>query len=172
MKHIITDTSVVIFNDNHRVVFSKDNFNNEILNDAILEQLTFEDLFAIWKDLYGVPKNVKKILEKKIELYRQSSNVHSFIYKDKEYWLDKNNRICLLNLSNSSVGNVDFIVGNEIVTIPSLKLKAFLLKLEVYSYKCYVNTFKHLKAVENLIKLEDIVKYDYTTGYPEKIILQ
>jgi hypothetical protein len=42
----------------------------------------------------------------------------------------------------------------------------------VYAYKCYVNTFKHIKAIENLTKLEDIMNYDYTTGYPEKIVLE
>jgi hypothetical protein len=172
MKHIITDTSVVIVTDNRRAVFSKKEFSNEILNEAILNDLSLDDLLLIWKDLYGVPSNIQDILIKKIELYSSSSNINSFIYNGKEYWLDKNNRSSLWNLSNSSLGDVEFVVGDEIVTINALKLKAFILKLEVYAYKCFVNTFKHLKNAKALTNIEDIFKYDYTTGYPEKITLE
>lgn len=172
MTHIITDTSVVIEKGNHRVTLAKSNFNKEILNESILSELSFNDLMKIWKDLYGVPKNLKDILIKKINLYSSSSNINSFIYNGKEYWLDKTNRTCLWNLSTSSLGDIEFIVGDEIVTLNSLKFKAFLLKLEAYAYKCYVNTFKHLKAAMSLNNFEDIISYDYTTGYPEKVTLE
>ena len=105
-------------------------------------------------------------------LYSSSSNINSFIYKDKEYWLDKNDRTSLWNLSNSSLGNLEIVIGDEIITISSLKLKAFLLKLEIYAYKCFVNTFKHLKASKDLLKLDDIINYNYTTGYPDKVTLE
>lgn len=172
MKHFITDTSVVIVTDNHRLTVSKNDFNKSILNEAILNELSFNDLKAIWKNLYGIPKNIKDILIKKIELYSSSESINSFIYDGKEYWLDKNNRTTLWNLSNSSLGNLEIVVGDEIVVMNSLKLKAFLLKLEVYAYKCFVNTFKHLKKAKDLNNIEDIINYDYTTGYPEKIILE
>lgn len=172
MKHIITDTSVVIEKGNHKVTLSKSNFNKEILNESILNELSFEDLMEIWKDLYGIPKNLKDLLIKKINLYSSSSNINSFIYNGKEYWLDKDNRTCLWNLSNSSLGDIEFVIGDEILTLHSLKLKAFLLKLEVYAYKCYVNTFKHLKNAKNLNDLDSIINYNYTTGYPDKVILE
>lgn len=172
MKYIIKDTSVVISTDNHKVELPKNNFNKLILNEDILAELSFNDLMELWKNLYGVPKNIKDILKKKIELYNTSLGIKSFIYKDKEQWLDKDNRASLWNLSNSSLGDIEFVVGDEILTMNSLKLKAFLLKLEIYSYKCYVNTFKHLKAIKDLSKLEDIINYDYTTGYPEKVTLK
>lgn len=172
MKHIITDTSVVIETDNHKVVLSKKNFNKEILNEEILNDLSFNDLSIIWEKLYGIPKNVKDILIKKIELYNSSSSINSFIYNNKEYWLDKNNRNSLWNISNSSLGNIEFVVGDEILEINSLKFKAFLLKLEVYAYKCFINTFKHLKNAKKLNTIEEIINYDYTTGYPEKITLE
>ena len=172
MRHIIKDASVVIVTDNHKAELPKRNFSKAILNESILQELSFDDLMTIWKDLYGIPKNIKDILKKKIELYSSSSNINSFNYNGKEYWLDKDNRNSLWNLSNSSLGNIEFIIGDEILTMNSLKLKAFLLKLEVYAYKCFVNTFKHLKASKDLSKLEDIINYNYTTGYPEKITLE
>ena len=172
MKYFIKEHSVVINKDNHRVEIPKNNFNKLILNEEILRELTFEELINIWNDLYGIPVNIKDFLIKKINLYSSSSNINSFIYKDKEYWLDKNNRNSLWMLSTSSLGDIEFVIGNEVLTMSSLKLKAFLLKLEVYAYKCFVNTFKHLKEANKLSKLEDIINYDYTTGYPEKITLE
>ena len=172
MNYIIKDAEVVILTDNHKATLLKSNFNKEILDTPILNELTFADLQVLWKDLYGIPKNIKDILKKKIELYSSSSNINSFIYEGKEYWLDKNDRTSLWNLSNSSLGNLEIVIGDDIINISSLKLKAFLLKLELYAYKCFVNTFKHLKAAKNLDKLEDIINYDYTTGYPEKVTLE
>lgn len=172
MMYTINPTSVAIVKGSHRVELSKLNFNKDILHDPILGELSFTELMEIWKNLYGVPKNVKEILSQKIKLYRKSSNVHSFLYEGKEYWLDKDDRTSLWNLSNSSLGNIEFIVGDNLVNMSSIKLKAFLLKLEIYAYKCYVNEFKHLRSVKDLLTLEDIINYDYTSGYPEKIVLE
>lgn len=172
MKYIINATSVIVFNGNHQVVLPKKTFNTELLNNSILNELSFSDLQAIWKELYGIPKNLKEFLLKKIELYNSSSSINSFIYQGKEYWLDKNNRNSLWNISNSSLGDIEFVVGDEIITMSSLKLKAFLLKLEVYAYKCFVNKVKHLKEAKKLEKVEDMINYDYTTNYPEKITLE
>ena len=172
MKYNIKEAEVVISTDNHKATLLKSDFNKAILNEAILNELSFDDLQELWKELYGIPKNIKELLKKKIELYSASSDINSFIYEGKEYWLDKNNRTSLWNLSNSSLGNLEIVIGDNIVTIGSIKLKAFLLKLEIYAYKCFVNTFKHLKAAKNLEKLEDILNYNYKTGYPEKITLE
>jgi hypothetical protein len=170
--YTINNTSVVIVKDNHRVELPKLSFSKDILNEAILADLSFKDLMDIWKNLYGIPKNIREILLQKIKLYRASNNIHSFIYKEKEYWLDKNNRTCLYNLSNSSLGDVDFVLGDDLVTMDAIKLKAFLIKLEVYAYKCFVAEFKHIQNAKDLTSLEDIINYDYTTGYPEKITLE
>lgn len=44
-----------------------------------------------------------------------------------------------------------------------------LYAIEVYASKCYDNTQKHLANVEKLETLEEIIEYDYHTGYPEKL---
>ena len=85
MNYIIKDAEVVILTDNHKATLLKSNFNKEILDTPILNELTFADLQVLWKDLYGIPKNIKDILKKKIELYSSSSNINSFIYEGKEY---------------------------------------------------------------------------------------
>lgn len=172
MKYTINNSSVVINKNDRWTNFSKKFFNQEILKHTILNDLSMQELKTIWKELYGIPSNIKDILLKKVELYKSSPNVHSFIFNEKEYWISKEDRTSLWNLSNSSLGDIEFVVGDDIVTMSSIKLKAFLLKLEVYAYKCFVNKSKHISAINKLENVEDIINYDYTTGYPEKIILE
>lgn len=170
--YIITDSSVVITVNNHQETFSKRKFSKELLNSKLLAELSFQNLLEIWEKLYGIPKNIKDILIKKIELYRSSSAVKSFIYNNREYWIDKNNRTSLLNVCNFNLGDVDLVLGDQVVSLPSTQLKTFLLKLESYACKCFVNASKHLAEASKLESTEDIINYDYTTGYPEKIVLQ
>lgn len=172
MKYLIKSDNIVIYTDNYCVELPKQEFYNKILTEAILTELSFDDLQIIWKNLYGFPGDLNKVLKQKIELYSSSSNINSFIYKGKEYWLDKSNRACLLNISKSSLGNIEFILGDEVVNISPSALTSFLINLEGYAHKCFVNTFKHLQAIKGLYKPEDIFNYDYTTGYPDKITLE
>lgn len=54
--------------------------------------------------------------------------------------------------------------------IPCAELLAMLQELEVYAVKCYNQTSEHLKAIDDMeMTVEDILNYDFTTGYPEKI---
>ena len=69
MMYIITDSSVVITVNNHQETFSKRKFSKELLNSKLLAELSFQNLLEIWENLYGIPKSIKDILIKKIELY-------------------------------------------------------------------------------------------------------
>lgn len=54
--------------------------------------------------------------------------------------------------------------------IPCAELLAMLQELEVYAVKCYNQTSEHLKAIDDMeMTVEDILSYDFTTGYPEKL---
>ena len=172
MKYKIKTSTVVISTDNYSVEIPKGEFYDQILNEDILNELSFDDLQILWNNLYGFPGSVNQVLKRKIELYSSSKSINSFIYKNKEYWLDKGNRTCLQNISNSSLGNVEFVLGDEVVSVSPSTLKSFLINLESYAHKCYVNTFKHLQAIKDLHHPKDVFNYDYTTGYPEKIILE
>lgn len=172
MTYEVKHTTIVIFTDSYHIEIPKKEFYNKILTEDILNELSFDDLRLIWAQLYGIPENLNQLLKRKIELYSSSNSINSFIYKGKEYWLDKSNRASLLNISKSSLGNVEFILGDEVVNISPSVLTSFLINLEAYAHKCFVNTFKHLQAIKGLYKPEDIFNYDYTTGYPEKIVLE
>lgn len=151
--------------------FSQDTIIN---NEELLSEL---DMNTLPETLYGVlglyPTNLyQPILLKKIEQYDKSDNVNSFIYKGNKYWLDKQQRSCMKTVAESGLESIEIVFGDISITLPSEFVKQFILALEAYAYKCYVNTAKHLQIAASLENLEDILNYDYTTGYPEKITLE
>ena len=111
------------------------------------------------------------VLEAVIREYDKSPNVNSFYYNNKEYWLDKATRVGLQSLASYGSDNMSLVLGDEIVKLSIDKIKEFLAQLEIYAGKCYINTARHLLAIKKLRTVEDIIKYDYTSGYPDKITL-
>ena len=88
-----------------------------------------------------------------------------------EFW---EKRQCLAReyFAESGLSEIEIVFGAITLTLPAEFVKQFILQLEAYAYKCYVNTAKHQQKIQSLQTLEDILNYDYTTGYPEKIILE
>ena len=41
----------------------------------------------------------------------------------------------------------------------------------MYAGKCFAVTAKHYSDLQQVYKVEDLLNYDYTTGYPDKITL-
>lgn len=151
--------------------FSQDTIIN---NEELLSELDMNTLPETLHRVLGLyPTNLyQPILLKKIEQYDKSDNVNSFIYKGSKYWLDKQQRSCMKTVAESGLESIEIVFGDISITLSSEFVKQFILALEAYAYKCYVNTAKHLQTAASLEKLEDIINYDYTTGYPEKITLE
>lgn len=149
--------------------------------DTLKSMLSREELLQlpmkIWVELLNLKdgryylSTLLTIIEALIKAYDKSSNVNSFYYKGKKYWLDKNTRVGLQNLVNCSSNNMSLVLKDTIVELSIDKAKSFLSKLEEYAGKCYINTTKHLLAIKDFKTIEDVINYDYTTGYPDKIIL-
>lgn len=148
---------------------------------SLAKLLTRKDLLALpmskWVELLNLVNGnckvhmLQNVILHVITQYDKSSNVNSFIFKDKQLWLDKNTRLGLQQLVNSSEDKVSLVLEDEILEIPVDVANKFLKDLEVYAGKCYLNTQKHLINIKSLETLEDIINYDYTSGYPEKIVL-
>lgn len=126
----------------------------------------YEYYFGNYESMY------KYILKAKIREYDKSEHVNGFNMGDKIHWLDKATRVGLMHLANCSSDSLQLVLGDKVLTFPVDFAKAFLAKLEVYAGQCYLQTQKHLIAVDKLNNVEDIINYDYTTGYPEKIVLE
>lgn len=157
-------------------VYSFEDFylSNLLNNEQLLGELDMKTLPETFLGIFGVEciDSYKPILKKKIELYDKSQAVNSFIYKGKPYWLDKQQRACMKMIAESGLDNIEVVFDNIAVTLPADFVKNFIISLEVYAYKCYVATAKHLQRASELLNPVDILNYDYTTGYPDKIVLE
>ena len=150
-------------------------------SDSLKSLLTHQELLtlpmSVWKTIFEEKDGVcyfnmmLQVFQEEIKFYDKSSNVNGFYYNGKEYWLDKSTRVGLQNLVNSSSDNISLVLGNNIIELEVNKAKEFLSNLEVYAGKCYITTTKHLLATKEFKTIEDIINYDYTSGYPEKITL-
>ena len=142
-------------------------------NTELLSMYSMIELDELYKKYFGNYSYVYPyILEAKIKLYDKSLDVNSFLISGKPFWLDKATRVGLMHLANCSTSDLQLVLGNEVKSFPVEFAKEFLAKLEVYAGQCYLQTQKHLMSVKELTTVEDILNYDYTTGYPEKITLE
>ena len=142
-------------------------------NQYLLENYSMRELHDLYTKHYGDYSYVySNILVAKINVYDKSKDINSFIFKDQIFWFDKNTRMGLMNLANCSNDTLDIVLGNEIITFPTEDFKKFLVDLELYASKCYVQTQNHINSVRKLQTVDEFLKYDYTTGYPEKIVLK
>lgn len=147
--------------------------NNVLHNEELLNMFSMNEFDQLYKKYFGHYNQMYKyILLAKIKLYDKSNAVNQFIWNDKTYWFDKNTRASLMNLVNCNTTEIPLVLGDNIVNFDSENLKKFLVELEIYSSKCYIQTKQHLLNVESLKTTEEILDYDYTTGYPDKIILR
>ena len=143
-------------------------------NEDLISELDMDTLPETLFRVLGIyPTNLYlPILLKKINMFDKSDEVNSFIYKGKKYWLDKQQRSCMKTVSESGLSEIEIVLGKESVYLPADVVKQFILQLEAYAYNCYIVTAKHISTAKSLQKDEDILNYDYTSGYPEKLVLE
>ena len=161
----------------------------EQLNINIVKNSTYtlDEIFNIYKELFPTNKqwseiltvregvlnfsSLKNILKKSIAYYDTSKYVNSFYYQDKQYWLSKDVRIGLLRLIDSGAEQITLQLNDNYLIISPDKLKEFLNQLEVYAGKCFATTADHLQNLKQLSTIQDLLNYDYTVKYPNKITL-
>lgn len=159
-----------IYNDTVYYINKRDNLSQLLEREELL-QLPL----SAWKELlllkggYVDRNMLATVLDKVITYYDSSQSVNSFIFNGNNLWLDKATRVGLVNLVNSSANEVTLALGDQIISIPVDVAKQFLAALEVYAGECYVNTARHKIAIKELKSQDELINYDYTTGYPEKL---
>lgn len=146
---------------------------SELLNQRELLTLSLKE----WKELLQIKdghysyQTLKVILLALIDYYDKSQEVNAFYYKDTPQWLDKNTRIGLQNLINCGATSVTVQLSPDLVDIDAAQLHSFLNNLEVYAGACFSTTARHKQAIKNLNSEEDLLNYDFKTGYPLKLVL-
>lgn len=138
-------------------------------------------LFADGWELYIAPEPTEQeILNRtkrekinEINHYDSSDEVNIFYIQGLPVWLDKATRAGLKLRFEAELAmkeeNTTLWYGNQSFTLQLNMAIQMLYAIEVYASKCYDNTQKHLANVEKLETLEEIIEYDYHTGYPEKL---
>lgn len=114
--------------------------------------------------------------------YDSSSAVNEFSIGGQPMWLPfetrtrLDRRFAVERMKAESQGKTE----SEVVTtlwhegqsfeMPLATAMALLLALEDYATICYDNTQRHIAEVQKLESKEAVEAYDYTTGYPQKLL--
>lgn len=116
---------------------------------------------------------IKEEAIEQITEYDQSEDVNSFTLQGKAMWLPKETRVGLVNSvtieKNAGKETTVLWFGGERYELPVDTALQMLSALELYALECYNVTAAHKAAVNALESVEDVVVYDYTVGYPEKL---
>lgn len=118
---------------------------------------------------------IRDVVLKEIDAYDTSESVNSFILNDNPVWLDKSTRVGLVNSTtcqiNAGMTETVLWLGTLPIRIECNKALQLLGALEIYALDCYNKTAEHKRNVGALETLEEITGYDYTEGYPEKLVM-
>ena len=119
-------------------------------------------------------EGVKSAKVNEIAVYDGSDAVNSFTFGGKRMWLDKDTRVGLANsiTIEQAAGKETTVLWYDTVkyVIPIPLALQMLAALELYALECYNATQEHLAAVMGLATKEEVGAYDYTSGYPEKLV--
>ena len=120
---------------------------------------------------------LEEVKAKKVDeilAYDSSGEVNEFSIGGVPMWLDKATRAGLLLRfeAEGKVGRTETTLWNDgqSYTLPLEQAQQILIALELYASACYDNTQSHIAEVQKLESKEAVESYDYTTGYPQKLL--
>ena len=116
---------------------------------------------------------VEKIAE--ITAYDTSDKVNGFVLNGAVVWLDKATRVGLMNSTTIAKGmgqaTTTLWLGDTKLEVGCDMAIQLLSALEMYALECFNVTAAHKKAVAELSDIAVVLSYDYTKGYPEKLMM-
>ena len=116
---------------------------------------------------------IKEEAIEQITEYDQSEDVNSFTLQGKQMWLPKETRVGLVNSitieKNAGKKTTILWFDGEKYELPVDTALQMLSALELYAVQCYNTTAMHKANVISLESVDDVVNYDYTLHYPEKL---
>ena len=112
---------------------------------------------------------------KEIEAYDRSEAVNSFSLNGVSVWINREDRIGTrraieLDVANGQTDSDIWLLGMKLRVNCQLALK-LLDAVGHYAYKAYNRTQEHIHNVRSLKTEDEVLQYDYRTGYPEKLNL-
>ena len=135
------------------------------------------EAYTAWKAATanrGLARAKREIL-KHIEAYDTSSAVNGFVLNGAVVWLDKATRVGLMNSTTiaKAMGQATTTLwlGDTKLEVGCDMAIQLLSALEMYALECFNVTAAHKKAVAELTDIGEVLSYDYTKGYPEKLMM-
>lgn len=151
------------------------------MRDAVVptEQYVYD---GCWLDTGGVASEqallaaAQREVLSAIEAYDASDSVNAFMLNGQKVWLDKATRVGLMNSTSiaKTMGQATTTLwlGEAKLVVDCDKAIQLLSALEMYALECFNVTAAHRKAVNEMTTLEDVLGYDYTCGYPQKLTME
>ena len=120
---------------------------------------------------------VDKLIELRLEElkeYDASDDVNVFYVNNKKMWFDKVTRTCIvysMQTEKAAGATETTLYDNEDVPyiLPIDTAIQMFGALELYAKACYNNTAAHAAAIKSLETVQELLDYDITAGYPEKL---
>ena len=118
---------------------------------------------------------MKECMISEVEDYDTSPQVNSFLLNGISTWLSKDTRVGLMNSisiqKNSGLTTTTLWLGTTPLSIGCDDAIAMLSSLENYALSCFNKTAEHKKNIGVLEHVSDVIGYDYTAGYPDRLII-
>lgn len=115
----------------------------------------------------------QKMVLEQIDKYDTSPSVNGFMLNGHRVWLNKDTRVGLMNSTSiaKAMGKTTTTLwfGGMQIEVNCDKAIGLLSALEMYALECFNVTAAHKKAVVELNTVEEVLKYNYTKGYPEQL---
>lgn len=127
-------------------------------------------------DAAAVLSTAKMSMLAEITAYDSSSSVNSFLLNGMQVWLDKATRVGLMNSTTiaKSMGQqkTTLWLGSYQLEVDCDKAIQLLSALEMYALECFNVTASHKATVGELKTIEEVLTYDYKSGYPDKLKME
>ena len=140
------------------------------------EDLVKTEFEAFGKEMQAFALQTAKQLKiAEIDAYDKSSAVNGFALNGAVVWLDKATRVGLMNSTTiaKAMGQATTTLwlGDTKLEVGCDMAIQLLSALEMYALECFNVTAAHKKAVAELTDIGEVLSYDYTKGYPEKLMM-
>lgn len=126
-------------------------------------------------------EEAKELLLAEIDAYDNSSSVNGFILngmlipwsKDDPDSPNVEKRMGLRQNIADKVAlgekNISIWLKGMSFTMPCAQAEVLMRSIENYAYECFNVTASHKQAVSELTTTEEVIAYDYRTGYPKML---
>lgn len=131
--------------------------------------------YAAWSEVLGGNLNwLKSRVKEKILNFDSSTAVNEFTISGAKVWLDKATRVGLKlrfegEKENGATQTTLWYNGVSF-TLNINDAINMLFAIEMYASACYDKTQEHLANIDKIETTDDLIAYDWTTGYPEKLV--